>query len=400
VTERCDILVIGAGIVGLAIARELRARRPDARILVLEKEAAPGRHASGRNSGVLHAGFYYAADSLKARFTREGNQRLRAYCDAYGLALLRCGKLVVARDEAEDRVLDTLLERAAANGVELHAVTREEAREIEPRARTWSRALFSPTTSSVDPGAVVAALAAEAEAHGVRFAFGTRYLGREGRGVRTSAGTVAAGYVVNAAGLYADRVAHDFGFGRDYTLVPFKGLYLKARPGSPPLRTHVYPVPDLRNPFLGVHLTVTVDGRAKIGPSATPALWPEQYAGLAGLHPGELARTLAGHLRVMARGDRALWSLALDELRLYRPAALVRRAAGLVTGLAREDFPDWAPAGIRAQLVDRRTGRLEMDFRVEGDDRSMHVLNAVSPAFTCALPFAGYVADRVDAAGG
>ncbi|HKJ89270.1 MAG TPA: FAD-dependent oxidoreductase, partial [Gammaproteobacteria bacterium] len=202
-----DFLVIGGGVMGVTMALSLKRRHPDCTVTLIEKEPEFGRHASGRNSGVLHAGFYYTADSLKARFTREGNRRLTEYCLERGLPINRCGKLVVARDEGELERLGTLLERGRTNGVELREVSAEEAREIEPHARTVGRALYSPTTSTVDPGAVMASLVSDAEAAGVDLRAGVAYLGREGGAVRTSAGRVEAGYMINAAGLYADRVA-------------------------------------------------------------------------------------------------------------------------------------------------------------------------------------------------
>lgn len=394
--QAADFLVIGGGVMGLALALEARRRHPGARVTVLEKEPACGLHASGRNSGVLHAGFYYTADSLKARFTREGQRRWSEYCDERGLRINRCGKLVVARTEAEHAGMDELLRRGRANGVELHDVTEREARELEPRARTRGRALWSPSTAAVDPSEVMASLARDAREAGVEVRPGTRYLGRTPGGVLTSAGPVAAGYVVNAAGLYADRVARDYGFSADHRILPFRGLYLYADAGAGFFRRHVYPVPELRHPFLGVHFTVTVDGRAKIGPTALPALWREHYGGLGGFRWDELldvGRRVAGLLRA---DDFEFRALARRELPKARKRALVRLASELaaepVSGLGWR----WGKAGIRAQLVNVRERKLEMDFRVEGDERSFHVLNAVSPAFTCALPFAEHVFDHID----
>lgn len=392
-----DFLVIGGGVIGLALARALRARHPDQQVALLEKEPEVGRHASGRNSGVLHAGFYYSADSLKARFTREGNRLLTEYCLERGIPLNRCGKLVVAREAADLPRLDELERRARANGVELRRVSAAEAREIEPRAKTCERALFSPTTSTVDPGAVVAAMARDAEAAGVRLQRGARYLGRAARGaVLTSAGSWRAGYVVNAAGLYADRVARDFGFGQAYRILPFKGLYLYSDEPPGALRTNVYPVPDLENPFLGVHFTVTVDGRVHIGPTAIPAFWREHYQGLQNFRLSELIEVLGTEARLFARNRFGFRRLAWQEVRKYYRPRMVADAARLVAGVDARRFTRWGPPGIRAQLVDTRTGRLEMDLRYEGDARSFHVLNAVSPAFTCALPFSAFLADEIE----
>jgi L-2-hydroxyglutarate oxidase len=390
-----DFLIIGGGVMGLNLALEARRRYPDAAVTLIEKEAACGRHASGRNSGVLHAGFYYAADSLKARFTRDGNRELSAYCEERRLAINRCGKLVVARDESELAGLDELLRRARANGVELHEVTAAESRELEPRVRTHGRALFSPTTSSVDPGAVMASLAVDAKRAGVETLTGTAFGRPAADSVETTAGRISAGYVVNAAGLYADRIAQRYGFSEDYRILPFKGLYLYAEDGPRFLR-HVYPVPELRYPFLGVHFTLAVDGRVKIGPTAIPALWREQYGGLGNFRPAEL-------LEIVRRGA-ALWlanafdfrKLALRELRKASRRQLVRQASRLLSRPLDLRGWSWDAPGIRAQLVNVREGGLEMDFRYEGDDRSFHVLNAVSPAFTCAMPFARYLFDRME----
>jgi (S)-2-hydroxyglutarate dehydrogenase len=377
------------------VALELRRRFPRAGITLLEKEPMWGRHASGRNSGVLHAGFYYAADSLKARFTREGNARLTSYCVERGLPINRCGKLVVARTPAEVAGLGELLRRGRANQVPLDEIAPAEARELEPRVKTCERALFSPTTSSVDPLTVLQSLVVDAANAGVTIMRGVAYRGRVGNSVRTSNGIVSPGYCINAAGLYADRIARQWGFAERWGIVPFKGLYLSAAPGSPTFRRHIYPVPELTRPFLGVHVTVAVDGTATLGPTAIPAFWREQYTGWSRFSARELAEILVRDAALFVRNAFGFRSLALDELRNYRPRRIVRLAAQLAEGIRPTDFPRWGHSGIRAQLVDIRENRLEMDFKYEGDDRSFHVLNAVSPGFTCALPFAGHLVDEI-----
>ena len=351
-------------------------------------------HASGRNSGILHAGFYYSADSLKARFSREGNAALTAYCVEKGLRINRCGKLVVAQDESELAGLDELLRRGRVNNVRLEEITEAEAQRIEPRVRTFQRAIFSPTTSAVDPTEVTLSLAADAEKAGVTIARRTKYLGRNGTAVRTSSGRIDCGYVVNAAGLYADRIARDYGFSEDYRILPFKGVYLYADEGET-LRTNIYPVPNLANPFLGVHFTVTTHGRTKIGPTAIPAFWREQYGWIGGFSARELADIVARQLGLLVRNDFGFRSLALSEVKKYRRSNLVALAAKMVRDLDPTRYTHWGKPGIRAQLLDIRTRQLVSDFHLEGDDRSMHVLNAVSPAFTSAIPFASYVVDRI-----
>jgi len=391
-----DVLVIGGGIIGLSLAREFKHRHSDSRVTLIEKETAYGQHASGRNSGVLHAGFYYSADSLKARFTREGNRQLTEYCEERGLPLRRCGKLVVARDGADFAGLDELLRRARVNGIALEHVTADDARRIEPRARTCERALFSPTTAATDPSAVMASLACEARTSGVTLRTGTAYLRRTPSGARTSAGAIAAGYVINAAGLHADSIARQYGFAQRHRIVPFKGWYLHTDSPSQGFRVHIYPVPDLDAPFLGVHITVTANGGVKLGPTATPALWREHYDGLRGFRLRECLEILWLEGGFFLRNDFGFRQLAAHELRKHRRAHIVELAAQLAEGLRAADYRRCARSGIRAQLVDLKARKLEMDFRFEGDDRSFHVLNAVSPAFTCALPMCAYLVDQIE----
>jgi L-2-hydroxyglutarate oxidase len=393
--ETSDFLVIGGGVVGVNIALQAKQHFPDSSVTLIDKEASCGEHASGRNSGVLHAGFYYTADSLKARLTKEGNKRLTAYCLERGLAINRCGKLVVAKDADELPVLDELLARAERNGVVLENITEAEAREIEPRVRTWERALFSPTTASVDPHEVMREFVSDAERGGIRICNNIEYRGRKNGVVSTSGGPIAAGYVINAAGLYADRIAKDFGFAQHYRILPFKGLYLYADEKVEPLRTNIYPVPDLRNPFLGVHHTVTVEGRSKIGPTAVPCFWREHYEGLRGFRFKEFLDVIARETDLFIRNDFGFRKLAWEETqKIFRPR-LVRLAGELMAGLRTEYYTKWGKPGIRAQLLDTAARKLEMDFRVEGDDRSFHILNAVSPAFTCAMTFSEYTFQKI-----
>ena len=396
-----DFLVIGGGIVGLSIARELKSRSPGARVVLLEKEGECGLHASGRNSGVLHAGFYYSADSLKAKLTRDGNRFLHDYCARRKIPVNRCGKLVVARDANDLPQLEELLRRGKANGVELKSISAAEAQAIEPRVKTFERAIFSPNTSTADPAQVVLAMKQDAIAEGITVHQNAAYLGRVGKRVRTRAGDFEAGYVVNAAGLYADSVARDYGFSEEYRILPFKGIYLYSEEPPGALRTNVYPVPDLRNPFLGVHFTVTVSGKCKIGPTAIPAFWREQYQGLGNFKLNELAEIIFRELGLFVFAGFDFRRIAAEETLKYFKPRLVSLASHLLAGVQLKDYRHWGKPGIRAQLMNIKTRRLEMDFVIQGDAQSLHVLNAVSPAWTCSIPFAKYVCDRFeDYAGG
>jgi L-2-hydroxyglutarate oxidase LhgO len=398
--EQTDFLVIGGGIIGVTVALALKRRHREQRVMLIEKEAVTGAHASGRNSGVIHAGFYYSADSLKAKFCREGNEKLRAYCRDHDVTLLECGKLVVAKDENDLAGLDELHRRGTANGVKLEMLSAAEAKRIEPRVKTHERALWSPTTASADPLQVIARLTADCEKAGVVIRRGVSFMHRDDAGIVTNQGKIAARFIINAAGLYADRIAREFGFSKKYTILPFKGLYLYSGEKTGSLRTHIYPVPDLKYPFLGVHFTVTVDGHMKIGPTAIPAFWRENYSGLDNFSLTEMGEVMFREAMLMVSAGFNFRGLAFQEMKKFSRKYLVTQAAKLLEGVEVAHYRSWGKPGIRAQLLDLETRTLVMDFCLEGDAQSLHVLNAVSPAWTCALSFAEHVVDRIGTATG
>jgi L-2-hydroxyglutarate oxidase LhgO len=375
-------------------------RHPDLTFTLLEKEDALGRHASGRNSGVLHAGFYYSPESFKARFTVEGNRLLTQYCLERGIAINRCGKVVVARNEADLKTMEELERRGRANGVTLKVVDEKELADIEPNAKTFGRAIYSPSTSSVNPLDVVRALGAELDKNkNVKILFGEKFLSRYGDNVvTTNRQKIEFGRLINTAGLYADKVAHAFGAGRRYTLVPFKGLYMEYK-DSGLLRKHVYPVPDIKNPFLGVHFTVTADGKVKAGPTATPAFWRENYSGMSGFDMGEMGDIMLRQARMFLQNNFGFREIAVQEVKKYMRGNFTAQAAKLVKNIDVSKFGGYIRPGIRAQLFDTRDMKLVMDFVVEHAGRTTHVLNAVSPAFTCAFTFASHVVDEVEKQG-
>jgi (S)-2-hydroxyglutarate dehydrogenase len=393
-TERADVVIVGGGIVGLSIAREL-ASRGARDVLVLEKEDGLGRHASGRNSGVLHAGIYYAPDSRKARTCLAGNMAMRAYCKEKGLPLLECGKVVVAREESEVPVLDELFRRATANGARVEMLDEKGLSEVEPSARTVGRALWSRMTAVVDPKAVLASLREDLTAGGrVRIRTGVEVLGAGGKGAaRTTAGEVGFGRLVNAAGAHCDRVAGFFGVGEHYRLIPFKGIYRKLRPGARlTVNGNIYPVPDPRNPFLGVHFTRSVHGDVYLGPTAIPAFGRENYGILAGVDRD--APRIAFEDAVLFFRNAGFRSVALSEPRKYVPAYLHRDAARLVHGFDPAEVEPADKVGIRPQLVDWRTKQLLMDFIVERAGDTLHVLNPISPAFTSSMELARQIVEE------
>lgn len=394
--KTADFVVVGGGVVGLSIALELR-RRKGGKVVVLEKESRLAQHGSGRNSGVLHAGFYYTADSLKARFTREGNARWKAFVQERGLRINPCGKLVVAKNSSEVAGLHELKRRGDANGVETYLISQAEAKAIEPRVKTTELALWSPNTASVDPQECMAALAQEAKDQGIEVWLDSPYQTHRGKVIITPKEAVEAGHIVNCAGLQADQVAHAFGVGLRYRILPFKGLYLYGQEAPGRLRTHIYPVPDLRNTFLGVHFTVTASGQAKIGPTAIPAFWREHYGGLSGFNLSESLSILRDEARLFWRNDFGFRGLALEELRKYSMAYLVKQAQQLLEDVNPAQWNTWGKPGIRAQLYDHQAQKLVMDFVIEAGPQSTHVLNAISPAWTAAMPFAQHVVDLIGA---
>ena len=387
-----DFLIIGGGIMGLTIARALKAKHPNATITLLEKEPDVAAHASGRNSGVLHAGFYYSADSLKAKFCRDGNRLMRAYCEEHGLQLNPCGKLVVARDEGEIEGLRELKRRGDINQVPVELISQQDALKIEPNVRTTGYALHSPTTASVNPVEICAHLRDALRQNGVTIHTSTPYLQRE-EGNRIFAGEhiFNAGFIINCAGLNACDIAQEFGFARDYTILPFKGVYLKYTGADKPLRTLLYSVPDMRKPFLGVHFAIGADGSLKIGPTAIPAFWRQHYGGLSGFKLQEFAHIMRWMAELFVRDSFHFREFAIDEMKKYRKGYLIEHAFKMANNLDAGKFNTWSRPGIRAQLLNTKTRELVQDFTVEGDSKSLHILNAVSPAFTSSMAMAEWV---------
>jgi (S)-2-hydroxyglutarate dehydrogenase len=391
----CDFVVIGAGILGLAVARELLTRHPAARLCVLEREDRLAAHQTSHSSGVIHAGIYYAAGSLKARLCVEGARLLYAYCGEHGIEAKRNGKLIIATDESELARMDELERRGHANEVPgLRRVAPEEISEIEPHARGVA-ALHSPETGVVDFARVAAAFAADVDTAGglVATGCGVRALVPSAGAVevRHARGNTEAGLVISCAGAWSDRLAVAAGAPPEPRIVPFRGAYMRLRPERRDLvRASIYPVPDPDLPFLGGHLTRGIDGEVLLGPSALMVGARDAYR-VGRMHWRDLASNLAwpGTWRLAGR----FWRTGLTELR----HAASRRA--FVSDLRRFvpelDVADVQPgfSGIRAQALDR-DGKLVDDFVVHRTERALHVRNAPSPAATSSLALAKLIADE------
>jgi 2-hydroxyglutarate dehydrogenase len=392
----CDFAIVGGGILGLAVARELLERHPGARLCLLEASDRICAHQTGHSSGVIHAGIYYRPGSLKARLCVEGARELYEYCDEHGIAYVKSGKLIVATSEAELAGLDELERRGNANGVAgLSRLAAGEIHQVEPAAAGVA-ALHSPQTGVVDFIAVAASYAADISRAGgtVHRNAGVAAVAPRAGSIRLrhAQGETRAATAVFCAGLWADRLAVACGAPADPRIVPFRGGYLEVTgPAAEAVRANVYPVPDPDLPFLGAHLTRTHDGRLLIGPSALIAPARDAYR-LGTIRRRDLGETLSwpGTWRLAARH----WRAGLRELRhAVSRRSFVEEAARMVPAL-RATRTIAAPAGIRAQAV-TRDGTLVDDFVVHRTERAVHVRNAPSPAATSSLPLARLIADEI-----
>jgi L-2-hydroxyglutarate oxidase LhgO len=397
--SRFDLVIVGGGIVGLATALAVGQRRPGLRIVILEKEARLAAHQSGHNSGVIHSGIYYKPGSLKAETCVEGAAAMLVFCREHGIPHLVCGKVVVATSEAEAPALEELRRRGEANGVPgLRLLSAEELREIEPHA-AGVRALHVPGTAVTDYALVTEKYAELLRAAGGEVRTGAKVLGLTRRGgetvVETSAGEVRAKFLINCAGLHSDRIARLAGAEPGVRIVPFRGEYYELREQARGLaRGLIYPVPDPKFPFLGVHLTRRVQGGVEAGPNAVLALKREGYGKLS-FSPRDAAATLfyGGFWRLAGR----YWRSGLGEIaRSFLKARFVRELQRLVPELKSEDLAAGG-AGVRAQAVDA-AGALVDDFRMVRGEGAVHVLNVPSPAATASLAIGKRIAAMLEEA--
>ena len=387
-----DIGVIGGGIIGLATAMTLARQFPRYKVAVLEKEPEVARHQTGHNSGVIHAGIYYGQGTKKASFCSEGGRMLRRFCDEHGIEYRMCGKLIVATEESELPRLQELHVQGIANGAQrLELVNGERIREIEPSA-AGIRAIYSPGTGIVDYSEVARTLATQLLESGGDIYTDTELLdvtARDGRQyLETATGEMPAKYVINCAGLHADAVARRMGLKTGLRIIPFRGEYfsLKAK-RSHVVRGLIYPVPNPRLPFLGVHFTKRVDGSVEAGPSAVLAFAREGY-GKTDFDPQEVLGILGypGFWRIAL----AHWKTGLKEqYRSWVKRSFVRSLQTLVPEIEAGDLGE-PGAGVRAQAV-ARNGELVQDFSIVESERSIHVLNAPSPAATACLAIGKHI---------
>ena len=395
--ENYDYVIIGAGIIGISLGIELLTQKPTKKILIIDKETRPGVHASGRNSGVLHAGFYYSPDSLKAKFCKQGNLELKKFCNTNNLEVKETGKVVVCQDKNDVTRLMNLFERGIANGVEIELLESKELSRIEPAAQTVDKFIWSPTTAVGNPKEIIKKLAEKFTKMGGLFRFNSRVklINKNNEVLIEGDGYIlSATSIINSAGAYASELAKQVGVGHEYVCLPFLGAYRKSEfvAGNP--KRLVYPVPNPINPFLGVHTTNTLSDEIKIGPTAFPVIGREQYKFLDGFNAKELRDFYLATKTLLKSDSVNILGLAKSEgIKLFK-RPLIKKAKKLTNALDLNQKWKNYPAGIRAQIVNLDTKVIEMDYIVRSDKNVVHILNAVSPGWTSSIPFSRWIVEN------
>ena len=389
--ESTRLLIVGGGILSLTIARELVLQGCD-NILIVDKEPELALHASGRNSGVLHAGIYYAEDSLKAKFCLSGNLKMQSYCEKNELKINHTGKVIVAKNKNELKTLNTLYDRASANGAKVKFLDEKQLSDIEPWAKTFEKALYSHNTAVVDPKQIMRSLQDELIASKkVRIMRNKKFLGLKSNNVAIiNERNIQFNFLINAAGAYADQVAHHFGIAKNLIMMPFKGIYRKLRQDQIyRVNGNIYPIPDIQNPFLGVHFTKNINGDVYVGPTAIPAFGRENYGLFTGMDSESASIVVKSAILFFT--NKKFRRVALKEPKKYFKSYFYRCAKSLVKELNSDWLVNCTKVGIRPQLVNWETKELMMDYLFEETDRSIHILNAISPAFTSSMAIAEHL---------
>tara|TARA_Y100000589_G_scaffold330982_1_gene382491 strand:+ start:336 stop:1577 length:1242 start_codon:yes stop_codon:yes gene_type:complete len=400
-SKKYDFLILGGGMVGLSIAYQLVKRKISNKIIVLDKEEKLGLHTSGRNSGVLHAGLYYKPNSLKAKICVSGAKRLKEWVKKRKIPLNECGKIIIPTREDLDNQLDILLERGKTNGANVKLLDRKQILELIPEANTpTERGLWSPNTAVVKPIEVIRRMQNELINFGVEFVNSSKEwnLSKDKHKILFSNNSsIYFDRFINCTGLQADKIAHKFGVGKKYTLMPFKGVYYQIKKTSEiKIRTNLYPVPDLNLPFLGVHFTPGSDKLApvSIGPTASLAFGRENYRGLKALEPFMTLNNinkLAGQYFKNKGGFR---KYVHEQAFLSMPIPFLNAAKSLIPKLQSKDIELSQKVGIRSQLFNNQENKLEDDFLCLMGENSIHILNAISPAFTASFSLADHIIDQ------
>ena len=391
-----SLLIIGGGIMGMSIAREASFSNLFSEITIIEKEKKLGLHASSRNSGVIHAGFYYSPNSKKALFCSEANSLLRNFCLEKGVEVKKTGKVVVCNDESNLEILYKLYERGISNGTNVSLLDENQLQKYEPKALTKDKFIWSPNTWSANPHDLIKVMGTELEDLKVKIICNTRIISYKNNVLFDDKGNIFKyDFLINAAGAYSSKIAKIMGVNSDYILLPFKGMYLKSKQKINIFKRHIYPVPNIKQPFLGIHTTVTSDGYLKLGPTAFPVLSPENYQTFSGIEFEYLPDILLNQFKLIFNNSSGYRDLAFNELKNLMKSNIIYSAQKLTSFPLNKIEFEWNIPGIRAQLFNKKSGNLEMDFVNIVNLNQYHILNSISPAWTCALKTAKYVLEEI-----
>ena len=397
-TSSADICIVGAGMVGMSVAHQILERFDSLSIVIIDKEADVGKHGSGRNSGVLHAGLYYQPESLKAKVCVPGAKRLKQWCYSNDISVMECGKVVTPQKPELDGQLEVLLDRGRSNGATVEIIDEQQFNELVPGGRTSTgRAIWSEDTSIVKPIEVVQKLKQELQKRGVNFLFFEKDWQVEA-GLKTiifnDNARLTYDHLINCAGLQADKVAQKFNVGNFYTMLPFKGSYWQFKKDAPfKFTTNLYPVPDLEIPFLGVHVTPSIDGVTYLGPTAVPAMGRENYKGMKGADP-MLILNFIRHMATQVARDKKMRNYVKKQAFDWTPKLFLNAVKLIIPKVEMNHIERSNKVGIRPQLYDLKKKELVQDFVMLDGPNSTHVVNAISPAFTASFELADYILDN------
>lgn len=396
ITPKPKLVVIGAGIIGITIAREAALSKLFEEIIIIEKERQAGFHASSRNSGVIHSGFYYSPDSKKANFCSEGNRLMRDYILTNSLSFNPCGKVVVSKNECDDKTIQILGNRAKQNNCVVKVLNASEIDKYEPAAKTNQLFLWSPNTWSASPLEILNCLLKEIKEYGVKIMLGKKVVEAKEKSIILEDGKkLNYDYLVNASGGYALSIAKLFGIQTKYKILPFKGLYLKSVDILDHFKSHIYPVPDINQPFLGIHTTITSDNFLKLGPTAIPVFSPENYQIFQKLDLQLTPEIISLQLALLMENNFKFRDLAFREFKYLFKKNIVNSAQNLTSIKLSKHKYDWYSPGIRAQLYDTELKQLENDIVIEKRNTCFHLLNSISPAWTCSFKTAKYILEQI-----
>lgn len=390
-----NIYIIGSGIVGLTIGIKIKEKLTDSKVTIIEKEELSIKHGSGRNSGIIHSGVYYPSETLKAKLCIDGAKQLKNYVKNKKLWIDECGKILVPTNDTSYRNLDLLIKRAKENNVEANLISNTEAIKLEPNiSPNFEKAILIPFTSIVNPKEVMNSLLKDFISLGGEINYNEEVLSidSEVNKIKTKKNYFNFDYVINCSGLHSDKLARSAGLKFNYSFLPFKGKYWKIKKKYK-LNKLVYPVPDLNFPFLGVHTVHNKDNEVFLGPTSTPVFGRESYSLFENFKLSEITELLPSFLIKILKNQNNLRNLAVRELKMLTKNGLIKEIKKLIKNVEKEDLLFYEEkTGIRSQIFDNTSRNLINDFVVKKyNNNQMHILNAVSPAFTASFSFADYI---------